>query len=74
MANFDKEMYDTWQRLLREDGHLRGTDFFAFRLGWLECKAAQQKYALDAANAAPVEADSKSDIIPAGEVDSQPRQ
>lgn len=42
MTNMDKEMYDTWQRLLREDGHLRGTDFFAFRLGWLECKAAQQ--------------------------------
>lgn len=36
--------------------------------------AAQQKYALDAASAAPVEHDTNSEIVPAGEVDSQPRQ
>lgn len=37
-------------------------------------KTAQQGLHMDAAIVPPVKADSKSDIIPAGEVGSQPRQ
>ena len=42
MDKMDIAMYDAFQKLLREDGHLKQTDIFAFRLGWRECQAAQQ--------------------------------
>lgn len=40
----------------------------------LALKAAQQLYALDAAFLPPAEHVQNSDIIPAGKVDTQPRQ
>ncbi len=46
MNKKDLAMYDAFQRLLHEDGHLKRTDIFAFRLGWLECQAAQQSVQL----------------------------
>lgn len=42
MNESDMAMYDAFQKLLREDGHLKQSDIFAFRLGWRECRAAQQ--------------------------------
>ena len=72
MANMDKKMYDTWQRLLREDGHLRGTDFFAFRLGWLECKAAQQSVQLTGGTLPDFQADTTPEVLSGLEADTTP--
>lgn len=42
MDKMDLAMYEAFEKLLHEDGHLVKTDIFAFRLGWRECQAAQQ--------------------------------
>ncbi len=68
----DKKMYDVWQKLLSEDGHLKGTDFFAFRLGWLECKASQQSVQPTGGTVAPANIDQRPEVDSAGEDNQRP--
>lgn len=50
MDKMDLAMYEAFEKLLHEDGHLVKTDIFAFRLGWRECQAAQQSMHLTGGN------------------------
>ena len=72
MNKKDLAMYDAFQRLLHEDGHLKRTDIFAFRLGWLECQAAQQSVQLTGGTLPDFQADSTPEDLSGLEADTTP--
>lgn len=55
-------MYNAFQKLLREDGHLKQADIFAFRLGWRECEAAQQSVQPTGGTVAPANIDQRPEV------------
>jgi len=65
-------MYEAFEKLLREDGHLVRTDIFAFRLGWRECQAAQQSVQLTGGIQRIFQADSTPEVLSGLEADTTP--